>query len=185
MRGEVQGLGMLGLNVRFGSGRRGGIGLKAPASAFAGMAVAVAAIALVVIGIAIAIAIGLGTAARLLHSFQLQETAAKLVATPSLELQQLATPPEVVVCEGLLGVEAPLTKTSAAVVPKQAATFPPSESVGGPYSVEVGDPWSFAVVLAQGRWLSDWALTKSLVANRWISCCGRRIGTLRRRCHFS
>lgn len=147
MRGEVQGLGMLGLNARFGSGRRGGIGLKVPASAFAGMAVA--AIALVVIGIAIAIA--LGTAARLLHSFQLQETAAKLVATPSLELQQLATLPEVVVCEGLLGVEVPLTKTWAAVVPKQAATFPPSESVGGPYSVEAGDPWSFPVVPAQRR----------------------------------
>lgn len=147
MRGKVQGLGMLGLNARFGSGRRGGIGLKVPASAFAGMAVA--AIALVVIGIAIAIA--LGTAARLLHSFQLQETAAKLVATPSLELQQLATLPEVVVCEGLLGVEVPLTKTWAAVVPKQAATFPPSESVGGPYSVEAGDPWSFPVVPAQRR----------------------------------
>jgi len=151
VRGEVQGLGLLGLNARFGSGRRGGIGLKVPASAFAGMAVA--AIALVVIGIAIAIAIAiaLGTAARLLHSSQLQEIAAKLVATPSLELQQLATLPEVVVCEGLLGVEVPLTKTWAAVVPKQAATFPPSESVGGPYSVEAGDPWSFPVVPAQRR----------------------------------
>lgn len=110
---EVQGLGMLDLNTRFASGRRGGIGLEVPASAIALVVVGIA------IAVAIAIAIALGTAARLLHSFQPQETAATLVATPSLELQQLAIPAGVVVvCEGFLGAEAPLTKTSAAVVPK-------------------------------------------------------------------
>lgn len=129
--GEVQDLEMFCLSARFGkSGRQGAIVSRAVALASApATGYMWAASAPVVVVTAIAIATALGTAAKLL-----QETAAELVATPSLEPQQLATPRSAVVCEGLLDVEAPLMKTAAAPVQKQVAAVPPSESVEGPYS---------------------------------------------------